>query len=278
MRIPRTGALVLACAATVAGCRGEMNATLTDRPTLTFEQITPAQWERLANSRILFAHQSVGGNVLDGVADILRERSDIGLNVVEIKNKAQVNGPAFYHAVVGRNGEPSSKLNAFNELVSEVGDSGIALLKYCYADFSHGTDANQLFEEYRHTVASIRARHPRLQIVHVTVPLVTDAGTLRHFAAVVRSKPPARDVNFIRHQYNELMRRTYQGKEPIFDLARLESTNVDGTPIGFRYKGQRVDALAPAWTTDGGHLNEAARRQFAKTLLVTLASVYDEAS
>lgn len=278
MRFPRTGALALACAAAVAGCRGEMNATLTDTPILTFDQITPDQWGRLANTRVFFAHQSVGGNLLDGIADILRERSDIGLNIVEIKNKTQVNGPAFYHAVVGRNGEPSTKLRAFNEMVAEVGDSGIALLKYCYADFSHGTDATQLFEEYRQTVASIRAQHPRLQIVHVTVPLVTDAGTLRHFAAVVRSKPPAREVNFIRHQYNELMRRTYQGKEPIFDLARLESTNVDGNPVGFRYKGERVQALAPAWTTDGGHLNETARRRIAKAFLVTLVTIYDEAS
>src|SRR5688572_33441313 len=47
MRFPRTGALALACAAAVAGCRGEMNATLTDKPTLTFDQITPDQWERL---------------------------------------------------------------------------------------------------------------------------------------------------------------------------------------------------------------------------------------
>lgn len=255
-----------------------MNATLTDEPMPAFEQITPDQWARLASARIFFAHQSVGGNLLEGIADILRERGDIRLNVAEIQDGAQMQGPGLYHANVGRNGEPSTKVQAFTEIVDAADTSDVALLKYCYADFRHGTDADQLFDEYRKTVARIRAQNPGLTIVHVTVPLVTDAGTLRHLAAVARGKPPAREVNLIRHRYNQLMRQAYFGKEPVFDLARLESTNVDGSPVTVRYKGQRIPVLAAAWTFDGGHLNEAGRRQIAKAFLATLATAYDAAS
>jgi lysophospholipase L1-like esterase len=80
-------------------------------------------------------------------------------------------------------------------------------------------------------------------------------------------------VNLIRHQYNELLRSTYVGKEPVFDLARLESTNADGTTETVRYEGQRVPVLATAWTSDGGHLNEAGRQRMAKALLTTLVGV-----
>jgi hypothetical protein len=273
MTVPRTCALALACAAFAAGCRGEMNATVTDKPGILFEQITSAQWEGLAAQRIFFAHQSVGDNLLDGVRDLMRQNAGIRLNLVQISGPREVNGPAFYHSLVGRNGEPSSKLDEFSKTVSGVGDSGIALLKYCYVDVQHGTDAQALFDEYRRKVASIARQYPRLTVVHVTLPLVTDAGTLRHLAAVARRKAPAREVNLIRHQYNELLRSTYVGKEPVFDLARLESTNADGTTETVRYQGQRVPVLATAWTSDGGHLNEAGRQRMAKALLTTLVGV-----
>jgi hypothetical protein len=265
--------LALACAAFAAGCRGEIKATVTDKPEIMFERITPAQWERLAAQRIFFAHQSVGDNLLDGVRDIMRQNAGIRLNLVQISEPDEVNGPAFYHSLVGRNGEPSSKLEEFSKTVSGVGASGIALLKYCYVDVKHGTDARALFDEYRRKVAAISRQYPGLTIVHVTLPLVTDAGTLRHLAAVARRKPPAREVNLIRHQYNELLRSTYVGKEPVFDLAGLESTNADGSSEAVRYRGQRVPVLAATWTSDGGHLNEVGRQRMAKALLTTLVGV-----
>jgi hypothetical protein len=250
-----------------------MNATVTDKSELKFDQITPAQWERLANQRIFFAHQSVGGNLLDGVRDVMREHGAIRLNIVEVSGPSQMNGPAFYHALVGRNGEPSSKLQAFDEFVRRTDGSGIAFLKYCYVDVQHGSNAQALFEDYRRTVDALRQQFPGLILVHVTLPLVTDAGTLRHLAAVARGKPPARAVNLIRHQYNELLRKAYVGEQPVFDLARLESTNADGSRAEVRYQGQRVPVLAPAWTYDGGHLNEVARQRMSKALLSTLASL-----
>ena len=265
-------ALVLVCFVFAAGCGAEEAVTM---QTPTLDEITPAQWERLAAERIFFGHQSVGGNVIDGVRDVLAERTSIPIRVVETADVAQMSGPGLYHAPIGRNGEPSTKLAAFRDIaVQAVGDSGIALMKYCYVDVTHGTDPVALFNEYRETVAALKAKHPNLRIVHVTLPLLTDPGTVRHVAAVVRKLPTSRELNYIRHQYNELLRKEYAGKDPIFDLARYESSKADGSAEAVRYRGNSVPVLAKEWTYDGGHLNEVGRRRVAEAFLAQLADAY----
>jgi hypothetical protein len=153
-----------------------------------------------------------------------------------------------------------------------MGEPGTVLLKYCYVDVTLSTEPKALFEEYRSGVESLRQRHPGLRIVHVTLPLVADSGAVHYTAARLRGLPTSRDLNLIRHEYNELLRLNYGGKDPVFDLAGLESTRPDGQLSSVRHKGRRVPVLAHAWTYDGGHLNKAARRRMAEELLATLAT------
>jgi hypothetical protein len=242
----------------------------------SFDAVTPAQWERLASERIFFGHQSVGGNLLEGVQEVLATNASIPLRAVETASAAEMAEPGLYHAAIGTNGEPASKLAAFKEIVTEgIGEGAIVLLKYCYVDVSLTTDANALFEEYRKGVEELRQRRPDLTVVHVTLPLQSDPGTLRYVAAIVRGLPTYRHLNAIRQDYNELLRRTYTGKDPIFDLAQLESTRPDGGRALVRHKGKSIPVLDNAWTYDGGHLNETARLQMAKALLATLAMAQD---
>ncbi len=79
--------------------------------------------------------------------------------------------------------------------------------------------------------------------------------------------------NIRREQFNELMRREYTGREPIFDLAAVESTAPDGARQTFEFQGQRGLALFPPYASDGRHLGEAGRRRVAEELLVLLASL-----
>lgn len=271
MKLPRASALVL-CAVAAAACRGGESATTMEQPVLTFDQVTADQWNRLAGQRIFFGHQSVGSNILDGIRDIMASNSNVRLNIVDASNVSDMTAPGFYHAPVGKNGEPATKLADFRRRVPAVADSGIALMKYCYVDVALNTDAKKLFEEYRQNVDAIRAENPNLTIVHMTLPLLTDAGTLRHVAAIARGKPTGRQLNLIRHQYNELLRTTYGGREPLFDLASLEATQSNGEMKLVRYKGARFPVLAQEWTYDGGHLNEAGRRRIAEAFLATLVS------
>lgn len=105
--------------------------------------------------------------------------------------------PGLYHAAIGENGAPASKLAAFDSIVSAgVAASGVAMLKFCYVDITGDTDPDALFADYERRIETLRAQHPGLVIVHMTLPLQTDPGTLMYWRTVVRGKnTPWRELN-----------------------------------------------------------------------------------
>ena len=226
-------------------------------------------WERVAKGTFLFGHQSVGGNVLDGVRDLAAERGGSDLRIVP---DGGISGPGLYGARIGENGSPASKLAAFERLVAAAPSSAVVLMKFCYVDVRGDTDADALFDMYRQTIDRIRSSRPDVRVVHVTLPLTVDRGLLFHLRTIARRKTSMRQLNAIRSRYNERLRATFAG-EPIFDLAALESTDRAGRAVAVRFGGAEVPVLAREWTYDGGHLNDAGRRRIADSFLATLASV-----
>ncbi len=234
----------------------------------------PAEaWARLASRRVFFGHQSVGFNIMAGVDSVLKEHPEIKLRVVETSDPAQMRAPGIYHARVGQNGAPLSKIAGFEELAGAgVADSGVALLKFCYIDITGDTDPLALFATYQQAMDSLRAAHPGLTILHVTLPLQTDWGEFFHYWRVFRNQLTThRELNAIRQAYNQRMREVYGGREPLFDVAHWQSVGPDGKVATVRYNGQRVPILSRAWTEDGAHLNAEGSRRIAEALLVTLA-------
>ena len=73
--------------------------------------------------------------------------------------------------------------------------------------------------------------------------------------------------NIRRNQYNQLLLETFQGKEPVFDLAEIESTYPDGTRETFSFKGETYLALISDYTYDGSHLNDTGSRRAGAALL-----------
>ena len=265
---------VMALAMAAWACEDGMaeSATMTSS-SATYADVTPEAWSRLSARRVFFGHQSVGGNLLDGVSDLAAAGND----VIEVRDAAASPGltePGLYHARLGRNGSPETKLADFAAAVNAAAPGPLtAAMKFCYVDVTADTDPTALFEAYRRTVDELRAARPDLTVVHVTMPLLRDRGTLRHFAAAVRGLGSGREVNAVRHRYNELLRTEYAGREPVFDLARIEATGADGELRTIGFGGQRVEVLAPEWTNDGGHLNEAGRKRAAAEFLALLASL-----
>lgn len=256
-----------------AACGGEMRKVNAGTPLPALEQVTTAEWERLAARRLFFGHQSVGSNVIEGVQELLKANPAIPLRVVEATDPAQMTAPALYHGYVGKNEQPDTKLADFSRIVSGLADSATAMVKFCYIDINGGTDAAALFARYRATVDSLRAAHPALTIVHVTLPLQVDPGTLFHWRTKLRGKQtPYRTLNAIRARYNQLLRETYAG-QPVFDLAHYQSILPDGSVGAVSHDGIDVEYLAPEWTSDGGHLNAAGRERMARAFLVTLAKL-----
>jgi hypothetical protein len=79
--------------------------------------------------------------------------------------------------------------------------------------------------------------------------------------------------NARRAEFNDLMRQTYGGREPVFDLAAAEATFPDGARELHLLHGRQIEALAHSYTDDGGHLNAIGRVQVARSLAATLGSL-----
>ncbi|MHC4582346.1 MAG: hypothetical protein ACYS14_12895, partial [Planctomycetota bacterium] len=72
----------------------------------SIDDVPQEYWARLSGKRIFFGHKSVGYNIIDGIRDVLDERREIKLNVVETRDPAEFGAPVFAHSQVGRNTDP----------------------------------------------------------------------------------------------------------------------------------------------------------------------------
>ncbi|MGC3996252.1 MAG: SGNH/GDSL hydrolase family protein [Anaeromyxobacter sp.] len=221
--------------------------------------------------RIFFGHQSVGANVLDGVSDLSRQ-AGVPLTVAQVDSAGGIAQAGLAHALVGGNGDPRSKLAAF-ERALEGAQVDVALVKFCYIDVDEKTDVAALFAEYQATLARLRARHPRTRFVHVTVPLKADQGWMKTSLKQLLGRGAGSVIeNVQRERYNALLRDAYR-EEPIFDLARSESTRPDGSRELLQRDGKPVPMLVPAYTDDSSHLNVEGRQRAARDLLTLLGAL-----
>ena len=196
------------------------------------------------------------------------------MKLVETYEPSAILQPAFVHFRAGRNMDPASKNAAMLRMLESRprADRAIVLLKYCYVDIDRRTDVNAVFAGYQAMVRTIRTRYPDVTIVHSTVPLTTVESSAKARAKELLGRPSLRQDAIARQRYNELVRAAYAHREPLFDIARIES-GYRRTPVGFDANGKRVETLALEYTTDGGHLNERGQELVAKELLSVLARV-----
>ena len=75
-----------------------------------------------------------------------------------------------------------------------------------------------------------------------------------------------------RDEFNRLLLSAYAGKEPVYDLAKAESTYPSGTRSEMTSDSRDFYTLAPDYTDDGEHLNETGRQAAASELLHVLAA------
>lgn len=265
--------LLLCGALVVAGCndnRQEVTVTVPDK----ISSVPVEKWRRLAAKKIYFGHQSVGDNIVQGLREILVDHPEIGLNVPEKPQLTIPAVPMFMHAYVGQNEHPDSKNADFADTVANKlgGKVDMAFYKYCFVDVDRTSDVPKLFGQYRETMRQLAAKDPQVLFVHFTLPLMTvQTGWKARVKELLGRPIGGYDDNVRRNQFNDLLRKEYGGKAPVFDLARIESTHANGSRMVFRYLGGEYESLAPEYTRDGGHLNSAGRRLVAQELLLFLA-------
>lgn len=216
-----------------------------------------ASLQRVAHERVFFGHQSVGAQILQGVKELAAKEG------VPVFIKDQF---------VPENGNPLRKLESFKAFVGTGSKYDVALVKFCYVDINPDTDAAGLFDHYRQAMNELRAKNPRTVFVHATLPLTTVQTGPKAWVKLALGRSPYGTVeNVKRDEYNRLLRATYAGREPIFDLARIESTAPDGTRVTVTWDGITAPALSPEYTSDGGHLNARGRLLAAREFLAVLA-------
>jgi lysophospholipase L1-like esterase len=230
---------------------------------------------KLADKRIYFGHQSVGYNILDGVKDVIREDPRVRLNIIETADPAVFDSPVLGHSRIGKNMDPVSKYEAFKGYLDNgIGKkTDIAFMKLCYLDVSAETDVAVIFKQYKQVMKYLQEAYPGTVFVHITAPLLsTDTGIKGRVKRWIGRNDATEYANYNRNRFNDLLEE-YRGREPIFDLARIESTMPDKRRQVFTYKGNRYYTMNPAYTTDGGHLNAEGRKVVARELLALLATL-----
>ena len=268
------GTALVVAGLVLVGCAGG-NVGVQDAALTKVRQIPDEAWASLAGKRIYFGHQSVGAEVMDGVAKLAAARGGPPLHVTPFKDFAE---PGFTHALNGTNKAPLTKIEAFRQFVSgpEAASADIAFFKFCYVDIKRDTDVGALFESYRKTMAELRTQFPKVTFVHVTTPLTTVQSGWKVLVKKVLRKPQYDWMeNARRAEFNEKIRNEYVGREPVFDIATVESTLADGSMTTFTLEGRTFPSLVPAYSYDGRHLDDDGRVWVAAHLLETLAGIHD---
>jgi hypothetical protein len=241
----------------------------------SIKDVPASGWKQLSEKRIYFGHQSVGFNILDGVKEIMHENPEIILKIVETRQATDLSSGVLGHSTVGKNMDPKSKCDDFAELVSTIGKNvDIAIFKFCYVDFTDKTDVDKVFDYYQQTVNEMKRKYPKTTFIHVTAPLTTvQAGIKARIKEIIGKPVGGYNDNIKREQFNEKLRKVYEGKGPVFDLAAIESTYPDGTRAFFKTASGTYPFLVPEYTVDGGHLNAKGRKIVAEQLLIVLAKL-----
>ena len=242
----------------------------------SMKDVPSDKWKILSEKKIFFGHQSVGNNIIDGMRDVMKENSKIKFNIVKATAPEEIKAGVFAHAPVGKNAQPGSKIDEFRSVMEKgvAGQVDIAFFKMCYVDISPDTDVEKLFASYKGTLADLKKKYPGVTLVHVTSPLTTLQTGPKAWIKKRSGKPVVGyEDNVKRHAYNELLRKEYTGRAPIFDLATLESTLPDGGRVTFVKDGKTYPYLIRDYTNDGGHLNEKGRKIVAEQFLIFLATL-----
>lgn len=241
--------------------------------------VTADELTTVRNGRILFSHHSVGRNLLAGLQRVNAQVGGGELNVVGLDRASAAMPGALIEVSGGQNQDPKSKVDFFRGVFADGAvRPELAFMKFCYVDFNPSTDVDALFAYYRETMDALKKQHPEVTFAHVTVPLVVRPTDLKERIYRIIGKQVWEDVaNTKRYAFNQRLLKEYAA-EPIFDLARAESTRPDGSRETFEYEGRLFYSLTPQYTDDDGHLNDAGQAATAPEMVRFMAKALKERS
>jgi hypothetical protein len=257
----------------IFGCDG--GRAVTEKMELQkMDSISNASWQKLSGTKIYFGHQSVGDNIIAGINELMKSHDSIKLNVMKTDNPSDFNKPVFAHSYVGENDDPNSKIIAFSANIRKgIGSkTDIVFLKLCFWDIRSHSDIKKVFSQYKSSLSELKSQYPKVKFVHFTVPLMSRQNGMKDKIKRMLNLAVETDLdNVKRNELNEMLINEYRDKEPIFDIAAIESTSPGGTRTSFSQNGKKYYVLADDYSRDGGHLNELGKKVVAEQLLIFLS-------
>jgi len=229
----------------------------------------------IKDKRIYFMHHSVGSNILSGLKTLSSE-SEVDLNIVNQKNQPISSEKIFVDATGGKNTQPKSKIDSFTTQIKELNSDmvpDIAFMKFCYVDFNPYTNVDEILSYYKQNIETLKNERPDISFVHLTVPLVRRPNTIKDKINRFLGRLVWEDTsNVKRAEFNKLLFEAFP-QDPIFDIARVESTLPDGSRSSFVQNGKTYYSLAADYAADNGHLNTLGQRRAAIEIAEFLAEI-----
>jgi hypothetical protein len=195
-----------------------------------------------------FAHASVGGNMMDGIAAL----HAMNANFYQIHSLAEDGTPPsattngiIYEYMRGNPGW-QVKFDSFQTYVSNgwcYPKINLAMNKLCFIDPT--ADLNY----YIRSMTNLESAFPQTRFVYTTMPLMNTSDS----------------DNYLRNLYNYGLRAWVgTNNRVLYDIADIESHDTNGVPVTFTYNSLVCQRLCDTYTTDGGHLNVLASQLVAK--------------
>jgi len=235
---------------------------------------TIAAMHVVKKGRLFFAHKSVGDNIIAGLKS-LADQTGIRLSIRELNNESAIDSALFAHSQNGENGNPVSKVDAFEESIKSFGTLSpqIAFMKFCYVDFKPDSDATALLSYYKAAIERLRKERPDITFVHLTAPLSTRSDSWKNRIKRLLGIQTWDDgSNIKRAKFNAALFQAFPD-DHIFDIARIESTYPDGSREYFVINNKTYFSMVPAYALDDGHLNDSGQRLLAEEMVLFLAGV-----
>lgn len=235
----------------------------------TISDETKQSMQTIKDSRILFAHKSVGTNILSGLKS-LSDETGIELTIENIDNKSTGNKSMFAHSSGGKNAYPKTKIDSFTDKLRKLNKEfvpEVAFMKLCYVDIKPDTNVKEVFSYYQDKIEAIKKEKPDTTFVHLTVPLESKPNSIKAKVKRLLGLQVWQDAsNIKRNEFNKLVNNSFHG-DPVFDIARVESTRKDGSREQFTDGGKNYFSMSPEYTTDGGHLNRLGQHIVATEMV-----------
>ncbi len=233
----------------------DFNGTVIGHSQTDASALSQAQLDAARLLDVYFQHASVGGNIMDGLADLAL--SDSSRYSYDTTGTPSVSWYSANDGWAENNiGNPglTEKVDAMVQNMTNqdlAASLDVAMMKFCYID--NGGTAQDAFDYYSNGMTYLEQRYPStIVFVWWTMP-IEESGEQR------------------KDDYNEMIRDfCISSGRYLFDLADIECHTVSGNPLrdsnGYEY-------MDDSYSDDGGHLNTLGASRVAQAWWNLMAAI-----